>query len=135
MKGPTICRLTDGKARRTCISPRSTARGTISISIASALARSPGTGSGQGLQLICCPPLKQSGGYRASRDRAKMVIQWLALVSLRRADGFDADLLRQPGFDRREVWRGLHPVMARVRKVDGDLRLDVPRAGRHDDNA
>src|ERR687898_365132 len=42
MKGPTIWRLSDGRARRTSISPRSTARGTISISMASALARSPG---------------------------------------------------------------------------------------------
>src|SRR5215207_5958598 len=52
MKGPTIWRLAEGRARRTCISPRSTARGIISISIASALSRAPGTGSGQGLQLI-----------------------------------------------------------------------------------
>src|SRR3712207_2770483 len=52
MNGSTIWRLTEGKARRTSISPRSTARGTISISIASALARSPGTGSGQGFQLM-----------------------------------------------------------------------------------
>src|SRR3954452_18950133 len=56
MKGPTIWRLAEGRARRTCISPRSTARGIISISIASALMRSPGTGSGQGLQLIYRPP-------------------------------------------------------------------------------
>ena len=56
MKGPTIWRLAEGRARRTCISPRSTARGIISISIASALTRSPGTGSGQGLQLIYRPP-------------------------------------------------------------------------------
>src|SRR4051812_45836051 len=52
MNGPTICRLVDGRARRTVISPRSTARGTIRVSIAPTDARSPSTGSGQGLQLI-----------------------------------------------------------------------------------
>ena len=47
------------------ISPRSTARGTISVSIASALCGSPRTGSGQGLELMvsssdaCYPPLEQ----------------------------------------------------------------------------
>src|SRR3954467_10993115 len=52
MNGPTICRLVEGRARRTVISPRATARGTVSVSIASVDVRSPSTGSGQGLQLI-----------------------------------------------------------------------------------
>jgi len=36
MNGPTICRWAAGKARRTTKPPRSTARGTIRVSMASA---------------------------------------------------------------------------------------------------
>ena len=50
MNGPTIWRFVLGNARRTVISPRSTARGTISVSIASPEAASPSVGSGQGVK-------------------------------------------------------------------------------------
>src|SRR3954464_63066 len=94
MKGPTIWRLAEGRARRTCISPRSTARGIISISIASALTRSPGTGSGQGLQLIYRPPKTsrvqspvRSGAIafrRPARVGVRQGLQQISVVVLRR---------------------------------------------------
>src|SRR5215207_9820641 len=52
MKGPTICRRAEGRARRTSKPPRSRARGMITISIASQASRSPGLGSGAGCQLM-----------------------------------------------------------------------------------
>src|SRR3954453_23087625 len=54
MKGPTICRRAEGRARRTSKPPRSRARGTITVSIASQARLSPGFGSSQGCQLIRC---------------------------------------------------------------------------------
>src|ERR1700732_561449 len=52
MKGPTMRRLTWGRARRTEKPPRSTLRGTITRSMASPAAASPGAGSGTGEKLI-----------------------------------------------------------------------------------
>ena len=52
MKGPTICRCVDGSARRTSKLPRSRARGTITVSIASQASLSPGLGSSAGFQLM-----------------------------------------------------------------------------------
>src|SRR3954469_1752394 len=52
MNGPTICRRGEGRARRTSKPPRSRARGTITVSIASQASRSPGLGSSTGCQLM-----------------------------------------------------------------------------------
>src|SRR5512139_1411674 len=53
MKGPTICRLPCGSARRTAKpSPRSRVRGTMTRSSASQEAGSPSTGSLVGIQLM-----------------------------------------------------------------------------------
>src|SRR5579871_3400298 len=52
MKGPTMRRLTCGSARRTAKPPRSTLRGTMTRSMASAAAASPGAGSATGEKLI-----------------------------------------------------------------------------------
>ena len=52
MNGPTICRFGAGSARRTSKPPRSRARGTISVSIASIAAASGQVGSSVGFQLM-----------------------------------------------------------------------------------
>src|SRR4029077_17957159 len=53
MKGPTICRLPCGSARRTSKpSPRSRVRGTMTSSSASQVLGSPSTGSLEGSQLM-----------------------------------------------------------------------------------
>src|SRR5215216_2885849 len=53
MKGPTICRLPCGSARRTTKpSPRSRVRGTMMRSSASQVLGSPSTGSLEGCQLM-----------------------------------------------------------------------------------
>src|SRR5690606_8519320 len=52
MNGQTICRLDEGSARCTSSPPRSTARGTIRVSMASTVDGTPRVGSGQGLQLM-----------------------------------------------------------------------------------
>src|SRR4051794_30429982 len=52
MKGPTIWRCGDGRARRTSNPPRSRARGTTTVSMASQASRSPGVGSSVACQLI-----------------------------------------------------------------------------------
>src|SRR4029079_4923925 len=53
MKGPTICRLPCGSARRTAKpSPRSRVRGTMMSSSASQVLGSPSTGSLEGSQLL-----------------------------------------------------------------------------------
>src|SRR5262245_54065170 len=54
MKGPTICRSGEGRARRTEKPPRSRVRGTITVSIRSQARRSPASGSSQGCQLLWC---------------------------------------------------------------------------------
>src|SRR4051812_5599196 len=63
MNGPTICRRGEGRARRTSKPPRSRARGTITVSIASQASRSPGLGSSTGCQLM--GPLLRAGARRA----------------------------------------------------------------------
>src|ERR1700733_3438552 len=56
MKGPTICRLPCGNARRTSNpSPRSRVRGTMTSSSASQDWGSPSMGSLEGCQLMSCP--------------------------------------------------------------------------------
>jgi hypothetical protein len=50
--GPTICRWLDGSARRTEKPPRSRARGTMTMSIASQESVSPGLASSAGCQLM-----------------------------------------------------------------------------------
>src|SRR4051812_25455140 len=52
MKGPTIWRRFEGRARRTSNPPRSRARGMMTVSIASQPKRSPGLGSSAGCQLM-----------------------------------------------------------------------------------
>src|SRR5215204_2421432 len=76
MNGPIICRLREGRARRTSISPRSTARGTISVSMASVLARSPGTGSGQGLQLMIYRPPIAGRVFRSDTNVTSLGQEW-----------------------------------------------------------
>src|SRR5215475_2356351 len=61
MNGPTMRRLTWGRARRTAKCPTSTLRGTTTRSMASAARASPGAGSLPGKKLIVtasvtCPP-------------------------------------------------------------------------------
>ena len=56
MNGPTICRCAEGSARRTSKLPRSRARGTITVSMASQASLSPGCGSSAGFQLIGSSP-------------------------------------------------------------------------------
>src|SRR5712672_664998 len=68
MKGPTICRLPCGSARRTTNpSPRSRVRGTMMSSSASQVLGSPSTGSSDGCQLmgtplICCGDYNRNCG-------------------------------------------------------------------------
>src|SRR4051794_11602250 len=117
MKGPTIWRLAEGRARRTCISPRSTARGIISISIASALTRSPGTGSAQGLQLIIVLQKRRGSSQSSVRSGAiafrrpacvsiRQLLQQISVVVLRRvhARRNRPDRHRIGGEGLEEVW-------------------------------
>src|SRR4051812_17919740 len=86
MKGPTICRRAEGRARRTSNPPRSRARGTITISIASQARLSPGFGSSQGCQLIRClrdqhttPECSIRSGSGATLQRPQAGLNLLAL--------------------------------------------------------
>src|SRR5215212_6559588 len=64
MKWPTIWRRAEGRARRTSNPPRSRARGTITVSIASQAKASPGTGWSAGWWLIATSGTSDVGRRR-----------------------------------------------------------------------
>src|SRR3954451_377887 len=126
MKGPTICRRADGRARRTSNPPRSRARGTITISIASQARLSPGCGSSQGWQLSRClrdqltwpsPRSVRARGGTLQRPQAGLNLLALSLQKGRQRQLFAKRLQRLIGREAGPIRGDLEQDAIRLPKV------------------
>src|SRR5580700_5676340 len=125
MKGPTMRRLTWGSARRTVKPPRSTLRGTITRSMASPAAASPGAGSGTGEKLIVT--LRYTRPWFPSRSSRKHASVKMRLFDVKRlgagrlAGGVERDLLHpRLGLPQQLLAAALEELAA---FIDGDRFL------------